>query len=395
MFVIIDALFLTIDVSARIPISTYNLGFLSQEMANEPTTLERRLDRVEDHSQRVLQASTLDVRMPQADELWWPFLVEMFGSTNAVFTRTRIDRDLFESAYTFVRDIPVERRGKKGAVRSNREKLFFVMVFMMKGVEVLEILVGRFIKTRSHIEERARTFAGLFIDVLVDGAVRFFDETHPLVPGAALIVDCTVCEIRRPGLPFKKAKQFFSGKHSMYCLKKEVCVNVRTGTAALISPAFPGSVHDISLLRSHAQEVRDILGEKALLADLGYRGAENDIPTIIVCDEHDVELRSRRVLVECFFGRLKTLFYIFSHTWAMKEEVFDLFFNLACAMTNLDILNRPLQSTDYEFNRGVYSLVMAERLNRRAEQRRANAAYRQRRLARIGLLEAEGVDFIG
>ena len=258
----------------------------------------------------------------------------------------------------------------------------------MKVVDSLETMVGRFIRTRSHIEERARAFADLFHDTLVDGSVRFFDETHPLAPGAALIVDCTVCKIRRPDLPFRKAKRFFSGKHSMYCLKKEVCVNVRTGTAALITPAFPGSVHDMSVLRSHAQEVRNVLGGKALLADLGYRGAENDIPTIIVCGEQD-ELRSRRVLVECFFGRLKTLFFILSRTWTMKEEFFDTFFNIACAITNLDVLNRPLQAADYDFNRGVYSLVMAEQLNRAMDRRRANAAYRERRRARLGLLEHE------
>ena len=197
--------------------------------------------------------------------------------------------------------------------------------------------------------------------------------------------------IRRPNFPFRKAMRFFSGKHSMYCLKKEVCVNFRNGTAALITPEFPGSTHDIMLLRSHLNELRELLGEKTVLADLGYRGVQHELPNIVVCGEEDAVLRARRVIVECFFGRLKTLFVIFSVVWPMKEEFFDTFFDVACALTNLDVLHRPLQEFDAEFNRGVQALVMAEVANRAHSQRVANTAFRDRRRARLGFHEDETV----
>ena len=71
------------------------------------------------------QAATLDVGTLQTSEMWRQFFVAMNCSANAVFTRTQIDRDLFESVYTFVRDIPVGLGGEKGGCWSNKEKLFF------------------------------------------------------------------------------------------------------------------------------------------------------------------------------------------------------------------------------------------------------------------------------
>ena len=196
---------------------------------------------------------------------------------------------------------------------------------MIKGVGVLEPLVHKLIKTREHVPEREKAFAALFRDNIVGGTVRHFDERHPSVPGASLVVDCTVCPIMRPTRSFKEATVFFSGKHWFYALKKEVCVNVRSGTAAIISPSFPGSVHDVMVLRSHAEQINDVMQGRSLLADLGYRGAEHDIPTIIVCGRHDRELRAFRVVVECFFGRLKSLCSIFSTTWTLDEDEFNLF----------------------------------------------------------------------
>ena len=98
------------------------------------------------------------------------------------------------------------------------------------------------------------------------------------------IVDFTVCPIQRPKRPFDEAKVFFRGKHYIYALKNEVWVNVRSGTAAFVSKAYPGCVHDIILLRDHAEELDDTLGGRSLLADLGYQCAHHDVPTIILCD---------------------------------------------------------------------------------------------------------------
>ena len=225
----------------------------------------------------------------------------------------------------------------------------------------------------------------MFEPNIVGGAVRYFDEFHPALPGTSLVVDCTVCPIRRPRQPFKEAKVFFSGKHWFYALKKEVCVNIRSGTAAIVSPAFPGSVHDIQVLRSHAKLINDTLHGASILADLGYRGAERDVPTIVVCGQQDDGLRSRRVLVECFFGRLKNLWRIFSRTWTFDEEQFDLFFNVACGLTNIHILANPLREEDLNFNRGILKIIKVKWNKKTEKKRRANEKYKDNRRIRLGL----------
>ena len=168
----------------------------------------------------------------------------------------------------------------------------------------------------------------------------------------------------------------------MYGLKMEVCVNVRTGTAALISKAHPCSVHDIVILRNHAASINDLLQGRAILADLGYRGAHRDVPTLVVCDDLDPRLRAR-VLVECFFGRLKLLWTVFAEKWRLGEECFDLFFDIASALTNLDILHRPLRGDDALFNDAVMKTILVEQTRKIERQRRANAAYKERRMARL------------
>ena len=78
---------------------------------------------------------------------------------------------------------------------------------------MLEVLVAQRIKTREHIIENAKTFVRLFLNNIVHGAVRFYNEADQEAPDAAMIVDCTVCKIRQPKRPFDEAKVFFSGKH--------------------------------------------------------------------------------------------------------------------------------------------------------------------------------------
>ena len=310
-------------------------------------------------------------------------MIAFFGTENALFETVGTDRDVFDDALGLTSETVQERRGKLGALRTNREKLLFLMIFMRKGIDVIELLVVNFIKTREHIVERAKKIAQLFYSNLVGGTVRFFGETVPEAPDAALIVDCTVCQIRRPKKPFDEAKVYFSGKHFVYGLKKEVCVNVRTGTAAIISKAHPSSVHDIVILRNHAAGINDLLSGKALLADLGYRGANRDVPTLLACDEQEPRLRARRVLIECFFGRLKLLWTVFSVKWRLGEECFDVFFDIACALTNLDILHRPLRGSDALFNEAVMKNILVEQMRKVERQRRANAAYKERRMARL------------
>ena len=106
-----------------------------------------------------------------------------------MFERLKINGDVFDDALALVSEVATLTRGRRGTIRSNREKLFFLMVFLSRGVEVLEVLVTQNIKTREHVLENAKTFARLFHLNVVSGAVRFYNEVDPDALDAAMVVD--------------------------------------------------------------------------------------------------------------------------------------------------------------------------------------------------------------
>ena len=193
------------------------------------------------------------------------------------------------------------------------------------------------------------------------------------------VIDCTVVQTKRPCLPFEEAKVWYSGKHCIYCLEKEVVVNAVTGTVAFVESAYPGSIHDISILRKGASKLVRVLQGSTLLADKGYRGGEADVGTLLVVTEHSPSaLRNRRVVLECYYGRLKSKNATFSRKWALDDQTFDTFFDLACCLTNADIMYNPLNDEEREVHLNImayWRLLEEERLRRRAL---INARYRQR-----------------
>ena len=83
-----------------------------------------------------------------------------------------------------------------------------------------------------------------------------------------------------------------------------------SGTAALISRAYPGAAHDMAILSSHPRQVRDLIGDRKVLADLGYTGGQRYVPVMVVCMPDDHLLKRRRVIVEQFWAferRLESL----------------------------------------------------------------------------------------
>ena len=110
-------------------------------MANRVLLLEERLHRVEERNRAIVEASDQQVQLPAAQEEWWHFMVNFFGTEDAIFERLRANREEFEDAFSFVSEVVPSVRGRRGWIHSNREKLQFLLVFVSQGVEVLELLV--------------------------------------------------------------------------------------------------------------------------------------------------------------------------------------------------------------------------------------------------------------
>jgi hypothetical protein len=77
-------------------------------------------------------------------------------------------------------------------------------------------------------------------------------------PEVALIVDSTFQPCYRPSLSFNDAKVFFSGKHGTYGIKKETA-HLPDGRIAMTFPHVPGSMHDVTLFRTHLNTYKVII----------------------------------------------------------------------------------------------------------------------------------------
>ena len=236
-----------------------------------------------------------------------------------------VNRMFFYSVLNVVDSVRLPNRGRHGFVHSHRDKLLFLIIFLKEGTKALSDVCLPVIRNPSTITRNLHQIMTLFKDVIVRNLVEFRRECLDANPLISSVVDCTVVEIAGPDLDFGQKDEYHSGKHKKRCLKKEVIVNVRSGTAAMISKAVGGSVSDIVVLKRHAQEVNQMLGATTVLADLGYRG-ETHVTNLCVVSQANQAKRRARVIVERFFGRLKNKFIVFARTWELSWTSFDGFF---------------------------------------------------------------------
>ena len=86
-------------------------------MQNQRARLDERLAALETDAEEILAAATQTVELPTDEERWLPWLVEYFGSEDAIFARMGIDRGVFDQALALVSDVAGERRGRRSAIR--------------------------------------------------------------------------------------------------------------------------------------------------------------------------------------------------------------------------------------------------------------------------------------
>ena len=129
-------------------------------MANNTARLDERLATLDEDEREIMAAATQPVELPTEEEQWWPYLVEYFGSEDAIFSHMGLDRGVFDQALALVGDVVGERRERRSAIRTNREKLTFMMLYMAKGVEILEGLRIARLLDRPHANH-ARKLLGI------------------------------------------------------------------------------------------------------------------------------------------------------------------------------------------------------------------------------------------
>ena len=158
-----------------------------------------------------------------------------------MFIDLGMNKRVFRLVVSAVDDVPLARRGRRAFVFSHEERILFLHVYLAFGVDVLAMLLTPRVKTKCEIHRIAKGVCEMNVGRLRGLFVVGRNEWRSDTNNVGYVIDCTVVQVKRPGVSFEEAKLWFSGKHHIYCVKKEVVVNSRTGTAAFVSTWRPGS----------------------------------------------------------------------------------------------------------------------------------------------------------
>ena len=107
-------------------------------------------------------------------------------------------RVFFQSVLNIVDSVPLPRQGRPGFVRSHKDKLLFLVVFLKDGTNALNKLCLPAITDPSSIMRNLHQTTALFRDVLLRNTVEFKRERCDDIPTVSCVIDCTVVEIRGP-----------------------------------------------------------------------------------------------------------------------------------------------------------------------------------------------------
>ena len=211
------------------------------------------------------------------------------------------------------------------------------------------------------IGETSKIFFGQFvkwisvIDRITDNKIYCF-------------IDATVQLISRP----KHAQRaYYSGKHKIHCIKIQAFVSP-TGQLIHCSKPVEGSMHDYALykisgledlIKEENEKCQRVFGNNSVtLADAGYQGLMKRLPGAVTPHKRkkgkllphhqrafNLRIARSRIIVENWFGRLKSLWAIMGSKFRLKNEDYEEFWYFCSSLTNFHISHYPLR----DLERGV------------------------------------------
>lgn len=219
------------------------------------------------------------------------------------------------------------------------------------------------------------------------------------VPECGYIVDATVQRILVPIGTFDQKKKWFSGKHGCYCLKSQVITDMK-GAAIMVSSGYEGSIHDLNVFRENYEEWRRIALlhpniPAKILADKGYQA--NDIDTLVTPVKGSPDRLSRqdnafnerigktRILVENFFGRLKSRYAIIGSVYRHSHDLYPKIFEICCAFVNFEIrlCGHGLRKEDGDWYSKFFTNDIDAMRNRALDMQDRRKRQKERRIQRI------------
>lgn len=230
-------------------------------------------------------------------------------------------------------------------------------------------------------------------------------------PSCGYIVDATVQQINQPSLEWEESSKYFSGKHSMYCLKSQVIVTLK-GLAVHVATGYKGSIHDKAIFDETIDDFYNSVicfheGEPdQIMADKGYQDGHSQYIispikgsyyTLSPEDlQYNEKLSKIRIIVENFFGRLKCRYKIIGSKFRGAHTHYELIFKTCCALVNFEILSgHPLREEDHSFfmrHRANIRKMIEDEKNQRKLRIKSQKKKRMKRFQKTYQLEIVSSD---
>lgn len=305
----------------------------------------------------------------------------------------------------------VQTKGRKPKI-SPRDIVIIVLHYLRRYPRIEEMAAIFSLNPstlQSIIDKYIPKFAAVMKRDFIDAAAQADLAYDQKFPNAPYVVDATVQEIYKPlsgvGEAFDSAKPFFSGKHYFYCIKSQVIVTVK-GLAVSIITEIPGATNDKKVFDDHDDELQELFklhpnSPHMILADKGYQDSNSDIiispfkgKTSDLTREKLVfnqKLGEVRIIVENFFGRLKSRYEIMSSIYRCSHDHYTNIFILCCALVNFEQIecDHPLRNDDMRFYQRLQASIKQKKKEKeeKAKAKRIHQARLRRRI--FGLDEEE------
>lgn len=187
------------------------------------------------------------------------------------------------------------------------------------------------------------------------------------------------------------------------------------GLVAFASPAFHGSVHDMTIFSSMAPtyslfllkspqdaELPDSEAHQtswSILVDKGYVGAAEKVRCMVPKKrnqiqtaedvQYNIQLSSTRVICENFYGRMKLKFKAASDCFKGDPKNYEMISDICIALTNFDVIQRPLRQDDRTF---YAKLLKNEKKKHEEARKKRHEKYLEKKSAAV-VMDAEDNPF--
>jgi len=280
----------------------------------------------------------------------------------------------FNALYKFLKPQIIQiGRGRRSI--GEKEKLFLFLTWASTGLSfsklstMLNIPKTKIYRSVIFITNRIRgKLISKFLPVSGEEA-RGYPQNRKFLnfPNAIGAVDSSIIKIRRPENN-EEQKKFYSGKHKKHCIKFQCIVNP-DGICIHYSGIYPGKKHDVKIFEQSRAHVffefskrlpngNQIKVRSQLLADSGYQGSHRFYEEIIIPHKklphqelqqeekiQNARLSTDRIIVENFFGRMKSLFGITYSEFRGEFNLLNEIVPIIICLTNYHIHRHPLRKT--------------------------------------------------